>query len=117
MIGLTAAVDLACRTGDPRDVEVARRWIERTGAPATGGFALTGLARIGRATDPGAALLLSQWAHQSDHRSTPEARAARAWGLEDADLRRRVARRLAAGLRGRRRRAPCRHAGGAARSS
>jgi tetratricopeptide (TPR) repeat protein len=99
VIGLSTAVDLARRTGDPRDAQVARRWIERTGRPAQGGFALVGLVRISRGIDAGAAQRLADWARIEVNSDKAEVRAARAWGLatliSDAGVRERWAEVIA----------------------
>jgi len=79
--GLATAVELARRSGDARDVDAARRWIERTGRPGSGGFAVTALARIARGTDPAAARLLETWVQTNGIQADAELRAARAWAF------------------------------------
>src|SRR6185436_7140400 len=78
--GLRAAVELARRGGDSRDADVARRWIEHTGVPAYGGFALTGLLRISYGADTGAVRSLEGWIREETRRMDPDHRA-RAWAM------------------------------------
>ncbi|HWO21974.1 MAG TPA: hypothetical protein VNO30_24600 [Kofleriaceae bacterium] len=84
MLGLIAASDLARRTGDPRDAAVARRWIERARHPVQDGFAITGLARISRGGDPGAAVALDAWLGGPGSSAASQDREAITWAADTA---------------------------------
>jgi len=68
-LAISTAVDLARHSGDPRDLEIAQRWLANDKDFAAGGLAVVGALRLTRGRDPAAAEATRAWiaAHRGAH--------------------------------------------------